>query len=74
VNTNALSTPFFNLAGNYIPKINQTGDQLELSTMFQSTLGDIAVGHINPLAKMHIQGNFRIDTISGSLMQYTYST
>ncbi len=74
VNANAINTPFFNLAGNYIPKINQAGDDLELSTMFQGTLGDISVGHINPLAKMHIQWDFRVDTISGSLMQYTYST
>lgn len=74
VNANAINTPFFNLAGNYIPKINQAGNDLELSTMFQGTLGDISVGHINPLAKMHIQWDFRVDTISGSLMQYTYST
>lgn len=74
VNANAINTPFFNLAGNYIPKINQAGDELELSSMFQWTLGDISVGHINPLAKMHIQGNFRVDTVSWSLMQYTYTT
>jgi len=73
VDANAINTPFFNLAGNYIPKINQAWDDLELSSMFQSTLGDIGVWHINPLAKMHIQWDFRVDTVSGSLMQYTYT-
>lgn len=73
VDANGINTPFLNLSWNYIPKINQAGNELELSTMFQSTLGNIGIWLISPTSKVHVQWDFRIDTISWSIMQYTYT-
>lgn len=72
VDANGLNTPIFNLLGNYIPKLNNAGDNLEVSVMYQNN-GLVWVNMVNPGKSVDILWNFRVQTTQWSNVQYNYT-